>query len=302
MRLVRDKINKVVSQKQKGLFFYFLRRVKREHVQVISGYLAYVSLMSLVPLIVVMLSVLTSFPIFVDLQESIEAFIYQHFVPSAGDQVKAYITIFVQNTSKMSAVAISFLFVAALLLISTIDQTLNKIWRVNKKRRPVTSFALYWMVLTLGPIFLGASIALSTHIMSIVGNDDSTRVLIFEFLYRLLPLLTAVTAFLLLYMAVPNVAVPFKYALYGAVSAALLFEFAKKGFAAYLKAFPSYEIIYGALATIPIMFLWIYVSWFIVLIGALITVSSQEYASLIDKRNNKNNDDKAQQVDEAETE
>lgn len=280
MSVLKDIINNKVWQNHKGQLFYFIRRVKREQIQVIAGYLSYVCLMSLVPLIVVMLSVLTAFPIFVELQESIEAFVYEHFVPAAGDLVKAYITIFVENASKMSAVAISFLFVVALLLISSIDKTFNHIWRVSKKRRTVTSFALYWMVLTLGPIFVGASIALSTHIISIVSGDGPDVFILFELIIRLLPLLASISAFLILYMAVPNVAVPFKFAISGAVVAAILFELAKRAFAAYLAAFPSYQVIYGALATIPIIFLWVYVSWFVVLIGALVTVSIQEYQQI----------------------
>lgn len=261
----------------KGLLFYFGRRVKREQIQMVAGYLSYVCLMSLVPLMVVMLSVMTAFPLFAELQESIEQFVYQNFVPAAGDVVQHYLSGFVDNASKMSAVAISFLFVAALLLISSIDSTFNKIWRVSDKRRTITSFAMYWMVLTLGPILVGASIALSSYLVSIVSVDEYDVLGLFDIFLRLLPLLSSIIAFVILYMAVPNKAVPFKYAISGAFVAGILFELAKKAFALYIAAFPSYQVIYGALATIPIIFLWVYVSWLIVLFGALITVSLQEY-------------------------
>lgn len=264
-------------QKHKGQLFYFIRRVKREQIQMVAGYLSYVCLMSLVPLMVVMLSVMTAFPLFSELQQSVELFVYQNFVPAAGDVVQEYLSGFVANASKMSAVAISFLFVAALLLISSVDSTFNKIWRVTEKRRTITSFALYWMVLTLGPIFVGASIALSSHILSIVSADEYDIFGISNIILRLLPLVSSILAFAILYMAVPNKAVPFKFAISGAIIAGILFELAKTLFASYLTAFPSYQIIYGALATIPIIFLWVYLSWIIVLIGALITVSLQEY-------------------------
>ena len=266
--------------KHKGLLFYFSRRVKREQIQVVAGYLSYVCLMSLVPLIVVMLSVMTAFPLFAELQQTVEQFVYQNFVPAAGDVVQEYLTGFVANASKMSAVAISFLFVAALLLISSIDNTFNKIWRVTDKRRTITSFAMYWMVLTLGPILVGASIALSSYIVSIVAVDQYDVLGLFDIFLRLLPLLSSIIAFVILYMAVPNKAGPFKYAISGAFVAGVLFEFAKKAFALYIAAFPSYQVIYGALATIPIIFLWVYVSWLIVLVGAMITVSLQEYPLL----------------------
>lgn len=259
-------------------FFHYLRkRVKQEQLQVVAGYLSYVSLMSLVPLMVVALSVATAFPIFADIHQSVEQFVYNNFVPTASDVVQQYLSSFVDNASKMSAVAISFLFVAALLLISVIDKTFNNIWQVTKKRRVITSFSMYWMILTLGPLLVGASIAITSYIVSLVslGVDDSFGIT--NLFFRLLPLLSSMAAFILLYMLVPNKTVPFKYAFSGALFAAILFELAKKIFAIYITAFPSYQAIYGALAIVPILFLWVYLSWLIVLGGAMITVSLQEY-------------------------
>jgi membrane protein len=260
-----------------SFFHYLLKRMKQTQVPVVAGYLSYVSLMSLVPLLVVALSVATAFPIFADIHHSVEQFVYDNFVPTASDVVQQYLSSFVDNASKMSAVAISFLFVAALLLISVIDKTFNNIWQVSKKRRVITSFSMYWMILTLGPILVGASIAITSYIFSLVslGTDDSFGIT--SLFFRLLPLLSSLAAFVLLYMLVPNKAVPFKYAFSGALIAAILFEFAKKIFAIYLTAFPSYQAIYGALAIVPILFLWVYLAWLIVLGGAVITVSLQEH-------------------------
>jgi len=260
-----------------SFFHYLIKRVKQGQLQVVAGYLSYVSLMSLVPLMVVALSVATAFPIFAEFHDSVEQFVYDNFVPTASDVVQQYLSSFVENASKMSAVALSFLFVAALLLISAIDKTFNNIWQVTKKRRVITSFSIYWMILTLGPLLVGASVAITSYIVSLVslGIDDSFGIT--SLFFRLLPLLSSMAAFVLLYMLVPNTTVPFKYALSGAFVAALFFEFAKKIFAIYLTAFPSYQAIYGALAIVPILFLWVYLSWLIVLGGALITVSLQEY-------------------------
>ena len=259
-------------------FFHYLRkRVKQEQLQVVAGYLSYVSLMSLVPMMVVALSVATAFPIFADIHHSVEQFVYDNFVPTASDIVQQYLSSFVNNASKMSAVAISFLFVAALLLISVIDKTFNNIWQVTTKRRVITSFSMYWMILTLGPLLVGASIAITSYLVSLVSLGVNDSFGITNLFFSVLPLLSSLAAFILLYMLVPNKMVPFKYAFSGALFAAILFEFAKKIFAAYLTAFPSYQAIYGALAIVPILFLWVYLSWLIVLGGAVITVSLQEY-------------------------
>jgi len=262
-------------------FFSFVRylrkRVNQAQLQVVAGYLSYVSLMSLVPLMVVALSVATAFPIFADIHQSVQQFVYDNFVPTASDVVQQYLSTFVANASKMSAVAISFLFVAALLLISVIDKTFNNIWQVNKKRRVITSFSMYWMILTLGPILVGASIAITSYIVSLVSLGVDDNIGITNLFFRLLPLLSSMAAFVLLYMLVPNKTVPFKYAISGALFAAVFFELAKKIFAIYLTEFPAYQAIYGALAIVPILFLWVYLSWLIVLGGAVITVSLQEY-------------------------
>jgi membrane protein len=259
-------------------FLLFLKeRTKKEQLEVVSGYLSYVSLMSLVPLLVVILSIMTAFPIFSDIQSGLESFIYTHFMPSASEIVQQQLIGFVDNASKMSAVAIFFLFIVAFLLISSIDKTFNRIWRVTEKRRKITSLAMYWMVLTLGPIFVGCSIAFTSYLASLVSVDLVDKSEMGSLILNMMPVFASFFAFVLLYMVVPNKEVPFKYAAIGAFITAILFEIAKEGFARYLTAFPSYEAIYGALAVVPILFLWIYLSWFIVLIGALIVVSLQEY-------------------------
>jgi len=264
-------------------FLHFCRflfgRQKELQVHVVAGYLSYVTLMSLVPLVVVMFSVMTAFPIFSDIKVVIENFVYSNFVPTAGDTVQEYLTGFVNNASKMSAVAITFLFLMALLLISAIDISLNKIWQVKEKRKLVTAFPMYWMILTLGPVLVGSSIAVSSYVISLVNLGEYDVIGLSNILLRLLPLLISAMAFMILYMLVPNKVIQPKYAAVGAFVAAVLFEFAKKGFAMYVTMIPSYKAIYGALAGIPILFLWVYLSWLVVLFGALITASLENYVN-----------------------
>lgn len=265
-----------------GFFQYLRKRVIRENIAVVAGHLSYVTLMSLVPLIIVTFSILTVFPEFSDLLAQVELFIYSQFVPTAGDIIQQHLSSFVLNASKMSAVAIFFLFIVALLLISAIDKTMNKIWRVTHKRNRITSFLMYWLVLTFGPIFVGVSLAVSSYIATLAG-DLGFKGEVNLFL-QLVPFLTSLSAFLIIYIIVPNTKVPFKHAIWGAILAAVCFELAKKGFAIYVIQLPSYQAIYGALATIPILFLWVYVSWLIVLSGAVFTVSLQNFKQLIKSR------------------
>ena len=263
----------------------FIERIKSERIHITAGYLAYVSLMSLVPLLVVMFSVMTAFPLFSDVREGMESFVYHNFLPTSGNLIREHLTGFVNNASQMSVVALSFLFLFALLLMSAIDKSLNHIWQVKEKRRLMTSFSMYWLVLTLGPILVSMSIALSSYILSLMSVDSVEDAGVGRALLFVLPFIVSVFAFYFLYMAVPNKRVSIKYAFIGACFSAFLFEVAKKAFAFYVLQLPSYQAIYGALATIPILFLWVYLSWGIVLLGAVLTVSMQHEAAKSEEDN-----------------
>jgi membrane protein len=251
---------------------YVVKRASRDRLTVNAGYLAYITLLSLVPLATVVLSALSTIPAFSGTGDVIQDFIFQNFVPAAGEVVQSTLNEFVANTTKMTTIGAIFLFVAALLLISGIDKNLNFIWRTQKKRPLIYSFSLYWMVLTLGPILMGGSLVISSHVASLkILSEDAV-----SFLYQGIPVIFTFFAFLGLYMFVPNIKVKFKHALAGAITAGGLFEITKVLFALYITQFPSYQLIYGALSAVPIIFVWIYLCWFIVLIGAEITASLGE--------------------------
>lgn len=269
-------LNKIAIQSQ-NFIRYLLTRMSHDRLTVSAGYMAYITLLSLVPMLTVLLSVLSKFPIFADVGEVLQDFVITNFVPAAGVAVKSALTDFVANTGKMTAVGGAFLFVAALMLISNIDKSLNYIWRVKDKRRSVYSFSMYWMVLTLGPIMVGASIAATSYITSLNFLDSEAISTVYTWFLRWLPFILSFFAFVGLYLLVPNTKVSLRDAAIGALLAAVLFELSKKGFALYITHFPSYQLIYGALAAIPILFVWVYLCWLIVLMGAEVTASLGEW-------------------------
>ncbi len=259
-----------------AFFKYLLKRMTHDRVNVNAGYLAYITLLSIVPMLTVLLSILSKFPVFENVGETLQGYIIDNFVPASGDAVRVALQEFVSNTGKMTAVGGAFLFVAALMLISNIDKNLNYIWRVKDKRRPVFSFSMYWMVLTLGPILVGASIAATSYVTSLKLIENETLSGAYNLFLRWLPLLLSFFAFMGLYFLVPNKKVYLSHGAVGAAIAAVLFELSKKGFAFYITQFPSYQLIYGALAAIPILFVWVYLCWLIVLIGAEVTAALGE--------------------------
>lgn len=254
------------------------RRIDEDHMTTLAGNLAYVSLLSLVPLIAVVFALFAAFPMFSEVSVQIRHFIFANFIPATGDVIQGYIEQFVANSSRMTAVGAFGLIVTSLLLMYSIDSALNTIWRSTRSRPKVYSFAVYWMILTLGPLLAGASLAISSYLLSLRWASDLDGVI--DNLLRLFPLILSWAAFWLLYSIVPTTQVRNRDAVIGALVAALLFEAGKKAFALYITTFPSYQLIYGVISVVPILFVWVYWTWCIVLLGAEITVTLGEYRKL----------------------
>ncbi|HIC2037966.1 virulence factor BrkB family protein [Enterobacter soli] len=253
-------------------------RIDEDNMTTLAGNLAYVSLLSLVPLVAVVFALFSAFPMFADVSLQLRHFIFANFIPATGDVIQNYIEQFVANSNKMTAVGACGLIVTALLLMYAIDSALNTIWRSKRIRPRVYSFAVYWMILTLGPLLAGASLAISSYLLSLRWASELNGVI--DNALRLFPLILSWLSFWLLYSVVPTTRVPNRDAVLGALVAAVLFELGKKGFALYITMFPSYQLIYGVLAVIPILFVWVYWTWCIVLLGAEITVTLGIYREL----------------------
>ncbi|WP_435928399.1 virulence factor BrkB family protein [Dryocola sp. BD613] len=258
------------------------QRIDQDNMTTLAGNLAYVSLLSLVPFIAVVFALFAAFPMFSDVSVQLRHFIFSNFIPATGDIIQRYIEQFVANSSKMTVVGACGLIVTALLLMYAVDSALNTIWRSTRTRPKIYSFAVYWMILTLGPLLAGASLVISSYLLSLRWATGFNSMI--DEVLRIFPLLLSWLSFWLLYSIVPTTRVPVRDALIGSLVAALLFELGKKGFALYITMFPSYQLIYGVLAVIPILFVWVYWTWCIVLLGAEITVTLGDYRKLRSER------------------
>ena len=252
---------------------YLFKRFKEDRIIVYSGYLSFVTLLSIVPLLAVIFSVFSLFPVFQDWRGEVESFVFKNFVPTLGESIQGYLIRFVENATNMTSLGLVALFLVALLLISSIDHTLNHIWRVRKNRRQLVSFSIYWVVLTIGPVLIGISLMTTSYLFSLPGFEDNTLLAIRKFFIAFLPYLGSFSSFLLIYLLVPHTRVHFWSALSGAMIAAILFELSKSAFALYFTHFPVYKEIYGALAIIPLLFVWIFISWVVILVGAQVAAS-----------------------------
>ena len=236
--------------------------------------LAYTTLLSLVPLIAVMFSFFGNLPVFKDLSEVIQEFVFNNFVPSFGQTIRDYLINFSIKASHLTTTGSILLVIIALMLMSTINSALDNIWHITKQRRMIARFLVYWAILTLGPILIGIGLYSTSYLFALplIESVDSA-VMIKSRLLALMPFFTTSIAFTLLYILVPNTHVNRRHAITGGVSAAILFELAKYAFGLYVRAVPTYQVIYGAMAVIPMFLIWIYVSWLIVLLGAQISYS-----------------------------
>ena len=252
---------------------YLFKRFKEDRIIVYSGYLSFVTLLSIVPLLAVIFSVFSLFPVFQDWRGEVESFVFKNFVPTLGESIQGYLIRFVENATNMTSLGLVALFLVALLLISSIDHTLNHIWRVRKNRRQLVSFSIYWVVLTIGPVLIGISLLTTSYLFSLTGFEDNTLLAVRKLFIAFLPYLGSFSSFLLIYLLVPHTRVHFWSALSGAMIAAVLFELSKSAFALYFTHFPVYKDIYGALAIIPLLFVWVFISWVVILVGAQVAAS-----------------------------
>lgn len=264
------------------------KRYTENNIAISAGYLTYSTMLAIVPSIIVLFSIFTFFPVFYEASEMLKAFIYDNFAPNASEMVSEYLELFVGNAKKMGLVSIIGLFVVALMLIKSIDEALNTIWHNNKSRPMWFSFLLYFLILIFGPLLAGASIAITTYITSLAVFNGSGTLSLGQHLLELMPFLLIWLLFTLVYKFIPVTKVKFKHAAIGALLAAFFFTLGKQAFIWYITAFPSYQAIYGALAVLPIMLLWIQLSWQVVLLGgqfAAILKEMEENRDIYDRIN-----------------
>jgi membrane protein len=236
--------------------------------------LGYTNLLALVPLLAVIFGIVAAFPVFSEWSNHLKAFLFSQFLPAAGEQIGEYLNTFLASASSLTLPGTIFLIITALLLMLRIEQAFNRIWRVDRSRSLTSRVVMYWAVLTLGPLLIGAAIALSVQKIFVpLALGDAVPAA----WYKTGIFFLSWTVFTLMFLLVPNRRVAIRNALFGALLSALLFELAKSGFVAYVKN-ANYTEIYGALATIPLFLFWLYVVWIVILLGASLAASLTTFA------------------------
>lgn len=245
------------------------QRFDEDRCMQIASSLTFTTLLAIVPIITVTLTLISAFPVFGELMGHIEQFLLKNMLPESADSIAAYTEQFSDNAAKLTAFGLVFLFVTAMIVLHTIDRAFNQIWRVPRSRTPVQRVFIYWALLTVGPILMGASLSLTSWLVSQSLGLVKDIPIAATVLLKTVPMLLTGFAFALLYITIPNRRLLVRDALSGGFLAAIAFEGMKLSFAFYVTQFPTYKLVYGAFAIIPIFLLWIYLSWLVVLFGAV---------------------------------
>jgi membrane protein len=256
-------------------FYNTLRERFREHrLGQAAGSLTFTTTIALVPLFAVTLSVLTAFPMFGQFQTGLQRWLVESLVPdSIARQVLGYLTQFSSKASRLGTVGFLVLVASAVMLMFTIDRSLQTIWRVRKSRTLAQRALLYWAAITLGPVMMAGSLALMSYVVSVSRGMVSAMPGSLHLLLDSLELTLLVGGVSALYRFVPNTQVPWPHALVGGLWVTVATEVARRLLTYYLGHMPTYSAVYGAFATVPILLVWIYTAWVIVLSGAVLVAS-----------------------------
>jgi membrane protein len=245
-------------------------RFREDHMGLTASSLTFTTSIALVPFFTVALAIFTAFPMFAKLQGSLQVWLVESLIPdNISRQVLGYLTQFSRQASKLGVAGLAVLVVTALAMILTIDRTFNGIWRVRKPRPFAQRVLIYWAAVTLGPALLAASLAATSYLLPFArGTEGPSDGL--QFLLDSLEFVTLAGGMAALYHYMPNTYVKWAHAWTGGLFVAVGVAMAKKILAVYLSLVPTYSVVYGAFATLPILLVWIYMAWVIVLLGAVI--------------------------------
>ena len=262
---------------------YAFRRFINDNLSEAAGALTYSTLLALVPLLVIAVSILSGFPAFDAFLTQAELYVFSTLVPEVGDELRDYLVSFTHGAHGLPAIGTVALAITAVLLLSTIESTLNRVWRVEKTRPILLRILIFWAILTMGPLLLGASYTLTGQLFVTVREWGGTSWPItgpeydIPWIGEIVAVLTQAVAFTILFTIVPARRVLVRHAAVGGLLSAVAFEVLRWGFNAFLTSGSTYETIYGAVAIIPLFLVWVYASWTVIILGAVVAAALPDW-------------------------
>lgn len=271
---------------------FIASRIQTDNILRVASSLSYTSLIAIVPLFAIGLAIFSAFPVFSDIREQLQAALIQNVVPAIGQEVNQYFNEFVSATAKLTTVGVVGIVFTAILLLSTIENSFNYIFKVYKPRSIKTKITLYWTVITLGPLLYGTGVSLKGYffmLQTFVPQEFGIAYVV----QSMLPGMFTLLMLMLVYILVPNKKVKFLHAFWGALIALIGIYIMRKFFGTFIASSVVYTTLYGAMAAIPLLLLWLYLNWAVVIFGAAITAALGEYKEKENEENKLKNPEKS---------
>ena len=265
---------RLLDRARAATFARFLwRRFRDDRLFDAAASLSYTTAFALVPLAVVVLGVLSAFPVFQQWSAELVDYVFSHFVPSAARAIESRLGDLAGNITQLTTAGVIALVISLLVTLNSVESTFNRIWRVASARPQLSRYLVYWTVLTLGALLAAASLAASARFLALPLFDQPQWQWLASWGTGITPILIELLVVMLVYRVVPHHTVKWRHAFAGALLAVALLEVVKTGLGMYLGSFDGYQRLYGALAAIPILMLWIYLAWIAILLGASLASS-----------------------------
>ncbi|MEA1954000.1 MAG: YihY family inner membrane protein [Campylobacterota bacterium] len=225
--------------------------------------LSWSTLFSIIPLLVIMLWVFTTLPIFNSVYSQVEALIFANIMPTDSKEVMLYINTFMENSHKLGYVGVFYVTFAAIMFFKNYDYIVNDIFN-SPKRSILNTFKTYLLLIIIIPLIMGTSFYLSTVIQGYLDKSAITSVI---HIFYFLPYLMVWIVFYILYQYSANTQITVSAALISSFITSLVWYLSKSAFVFYVVHNKTYASVYGSISTMLFFFLWIYISWAIFLHG-----------------------------------
>ena len=273
----KSKIIDVIREVREFLYF-LMKRAQNDTILRVASSLSYTSLIAMVPVLAIALAIFSAFSVFNDVRQQVQEIIINNVVPDAGQDINMYFTQFINAAAKLTTIGVIGIILTAILLLSTIENSFNFIFKVTRPRRFTTKITLYWTIITLGPLLLGVAFSMKGYVAfnDVLQSIPEINVM----LGTILPFLLTWLVLTSVYVFVPNKRVGFLNAVAGAFVALCLFWLLRNGFSLFFVKNSTYKTLYGAVAAVPMMLIWMYLYWAAVIFGAVFTAALEEYRQL----------------------
>lgn len=249
-------------------------RNRGQNLQQVAASLAFTTTLSLVPMLTVASILIGYLPSVIRIKYAFQAWLLDTYMPGGlNEQVFNYLDQFSAKAQSLTLIGLIGLVVTTIMTMVVIESAFNQIFRVTQRRPIVKKVAIYAAATILGPLLLGVGAYLSGLLLSASEGWTESLSLGLSLIATFVPVLLAIAVFTVVYKVLPYEQILWMDAFSGAIVAGVIYELMKFGFGLFLTNTAFYKTVYGAFAIFPLALLWIYLTWWITLAGAVLVAN-----------------------------